>query len=238
MWAKVTKVGETLAHQLHLEKYTNRWTCHNFCIMSSVRSHYQVPIAILTLRIYEGVLPGWYHLSKKWAKLSPFYGTVILWWKMKWLVFRMFYYSRRSGMCVGFAIVSMVGTNFHDSKLIKGDSSPGPNEIGPRAQVRSGLIGPRPIFFFKIFIFNLYYSFWFFFQQLLWLVALVDLAQGPSEVGPDWAATLGFFVLFSCFFFFLLFGPTLGSSKMSSVRQSVCLSVCLSVPQSSPTSHY
>ena len=41
-------------------------------------------------------------------------------------------------MCVGFAIVSMVGTNFHDSKLIKGDSAPGPNEIGPRAQVRPG----------------------------------------------------------------------------------------------------
>ena len=41
-------------------------------------------------------------------------------------------------MCVGFAIVSMVGTNFHDSKLIKGDSTPGPNEIGPRAQMRSG----------------------------------------------------------------------------------------------------
>ena len=49
-------------------------------------------------------------------------------------------------MCVGFAIVSMVGTNFHDSKLIKGDSAPGPNEIGPRARVRSGPIGPRPIF--------------------------------------------------------------------------------------------
>ena len=49
-------------------------------------------------------------------------------------------------MCVGFAIVSMVGTNFHDSKLIKGDSAPGPNEIGPRAQVRSGPIGPRPVF--------------------------------------------------------------------------------------------
>ena len=47
-------------------------------------------------------------------------------------------------MCVGFAIVSMVGTNFHDSKLIKGDSAPGPNEIGPRAQVRSGPMGPRP----------------------------------------------------------------------------------------------
>ena len=47
-------------------------------------------------------------------------------------------------MCVGFAIVSMVGTNFHDSKLIKGDSAPGPNEIGPGAGVRSGPIGPRP----------------------------------------------------------------------------------------------
>ena len=32
-------------------------------------------------------------------------------------------------MCVGFAIVSMVGTNFTDSKLIKGDSAPGLNEI-------------------------------------------------------------------------------------------------------------
>ena len=50
-------------------------------------------------------------------------------------------------MCVGFAIVSMVGTNFHDSKLIKGDSAPGPNEIGPGARVRSGPIGPRPVFF-------------------------------------------------------------------------------------------
>ena len=29
-------------------------------------------------------------------------------------------------MCVGFAIVSMVGTNFDDLKLIKGDSAPGP----------------------------------------------------------------------------------------------------------------
>ena len=50
-------------------------------------------------------------------------------------------------MCVGFAIVSMVGTNFHDSKLIKGDSAPGPNEIGPGARVRSGPIGPRLFFF-------------------------------------------------------------------------------------------
>ena len=58
MWAKVTKVGETLAHQLHLEKYTNRWTYHDFFIMSSVRSHYQVPIAISTLIRYEGVVPG------------------------------------------------------------------------------------------------------------------------------------------------------------------------------------
>ena len=49
-------------------------------------------------------------------------------------------------MCVGFAIVSMVGTNFHDSKLIKGDSAPGPNEIGPGAGVRSGPIGPRLFF--------------------------------------------------------------------------------------------
>ena len=56
-------------------------------------------------------------------------------------------------MCVGFAIVSMVGTNFHDSKLIKGDSAPGPNEIGPRAQMRSSLIGTSPYFlFFFIFI--------------------------------------------------------------------------------------
>ena len=56
-------------------------------------------------------------------------------------------------MCVGFAIVSMVGTNFHDSKLIKGDSAPGPNEIGPRARVRSGPIGPRPVFFYFYFFF-------------------------------------------------------------------------------------
>ena len=41
-------------------------------------------------------------------------------------------------MCVGFAFVSMVGTNSHDSKLIKGDSAPGPNEIRPRAKFRSG----------------------------------------------------------------------------------------------------
>ena len=54
-------------------------------------------------------------------------------------------------MCVGFAIVSMVGTNFHDSKLIKGDSAPGPNEIGPRARVRSGPIGLRPVFFLVFF---------------------------------------------------------------------------------------
>ena len=27
---------------------------------------------------------------------------------------------------------------FHDSKLIKGDSAPGPNEIGPWAQMRFG----------------------------------------------------------------------------------------------------
>ena len=53
-------------------------------------------------------------------------------------------------MCVGFAFVSMVGTNFHDLKLIKGDLAPGPNEIGPRVQVRSDLIGPRPFFSFFI----------------------------------------------------------------------------------------
>ena len=47
---------------------------------------------------------------------------------------------------VGFAFVSLVKTNFHDSKLIKDDSAPGPNAIGPRAQVRSGPIGPRPVF--------------------------------------------------------------------------------------------
>ena len=40
-------------------------------------------------------------------------------------------YTRRSGMCVGLAIVSMAGTNFDDSKVIKGDSAPSPNEIGP-----------------------------------------------------------------------------------------------------------
>ena len=57
-------------------------------------------------------------------------------------------------MCVGFAIVSMVGTNFHDSKLIKGDSAPGPNEIGPRAQVRAGPIGPLPVFFYLYFLFS------------------------------------------------------------------------------------
>ena len=52
-------------------------------------------------------------------------------------------------MCVGFAIVSMVGTNFHDSKLIKGDSAPGPNDIGPElARARSG---PDPFFFFIFF---------------------------------------------------------------------------------------
>ena len=50
-------------------------------------------------------------------------------------------------MCVGFAIVSMVGTNFHDSKLIKGDSAPGPNKIGSRTQVRSGPIGPQLFFY-------------------------------------------------------------------------------------------
>ena len=34
-------------------------------------------------------------------------------------------------MCVGFAFVSMVETNFHGSKLIKSDSAPGSNKIGP-----------------------------------------------------------------------------------------------------------
>ena len=63
-------------------------------------------------------------------------------------------------MCVGLAIVSMVGTNFHISKLMKGESAPGPNEIGPQAQVRSGPIGPQPVFFFNfvfIFFFLLYF---------------------------------------------------------------------------------
>ena len=64
-------------------------------------------------------------------------------------------------MCVGFAIVSMVGTNFHISKLIKGESAPGPNEIGPRAQVRSGPIGPQPVFFFQLFL-NYFLFFHFF----------------------------------------------------------------------------
>ena len=64
-------------------------------------------------------------------------------------------------MCVGFAIVSMVGTNFHDSKLIKGESAPGPNEIGPRAQVRSGPIGPQPVFFLMFFLIS-FFSFNFF----------------------------------------------------------------------------
>ena len=31
-------------------------------------------------------------------------------WKMKWLVYWMFWYPRRSGKCVGFAFVSIVGT--------------------------------------------------------------------------------------------------------------------------------
>ena len=31
----------------------------------------------------------------------------------------------------GVAFVSMVGTNFHDSKVIKGASAPGPNVIRP-----------------------------------------------------------------------------------------------------------
>ena len=54
-------------------------------------------------------------------------------------------------MCVGFAIVSMVGTNFHDTKLIKSNSAPGPNEIGPQAQMRS-CAGPEPFFFLTFFL--------------------------------------------------------------------------------------
>ena len=45
-------------------------------------------------------------------------------------------------MCVWFSFVSSVETNFHDSKLIRGDSAPGPNEIGSRSQMRSGP-GPK-----------------------------------------------------------------------------------------------
>ena len=41
-------------------------------------------------------------------------------------------------MWVGLAFVSMVVTNFYDSKLIKGDSAPVPNDIGAQAQLRSG----------------------------------------------------------------------------------------------------
>ena len=63
-------------------------------------------------------------------------------------------------MCVGYAFVSMVGTNFHYSKLIKGDSAPGPNEVGAWAGVRSGPIGPRPVFFF---FFKIFFFFFFFF---------------------------------------------------------------------------
>ena len=58
-------------------------------------------------------------------------------------------------MCVGFAIVSMVGTNIHDSKLIKGDSAPGPNEIGPRAQM-------RPFFIFCFLFLILFLIFFLF----------------------------------------------------------------------------
>ena len=39
-------------------------------------------------------------------------------------------------MCVRFAYVSMVGSNIHDSKSIKGDSAPGPHEIRPLAQMQ------------------------------------------------------------------------------------------------------
>ena len=88
-------------------------------------------------------------------------------------------------MCVWFAIVSMVGTNFHDSKLIKGDSVPGPNEIGPGARVRSGRIGPRPIFFHFFFLFLIFFLF-FFFRQLLRLVAsrhLEKLMTRNVEIG-------------------------------------------------------
>ena len=63
-------------------------------------------------------------------------------------------------MCVGFAIVSMVGTNFHDSKLINGDSAPSPNDIGPRAQARSDPIGLQPVFFFFFFL-SFFFSFFF-----------------------------------------------------------------------------
>ena len=73
-------------------------------------------------------------------------------------------------MCAGFAFVSMVRTNFHDSKLIKGDSAPGPNEIGPQAQVRSGLVRPRPdffsFFFYSLFLF-IYFRFIYFLIYLL-----------------------------------------------------------------------
>ena len=36
---------------------------------------------------------------------------------------------------MGFAFVSMAGTNFHDSKFIKSDSAPGP--MGSRPQPRA-----------------------------------------------------------------------------------------------------
>ena len=75
-------------------------------------------------------------------------------------------------MCVGFAIVSMVGTNFHDSKLIKGESAPGPND-GPRAQVRSGPIRPRPFLlyflFHSIFLIFLFIYFLIFFSLLFFI---------------------------------------------------------------------
>ena len=45
----------------------------------------------------------------------------------------------------GIAIVSMVGTNFYDSKFIKGDSAPGPNEIGPGTVVRFLPVYPKRI---------------------------------------------------------------------------------------------
>ena len=64
-------------------------------------------------------------------------------------------------MCVGSAFVSMVGTNFHDSKVIKGDSAPGPNEIWPWARMKSG---PWPDFFFQFFSF--FFSFFDFFPAV------------------------------------------------------------------------
>ena len=91
-------------------------------------------------------------------------------------------------MCVGFAIVSMVGTNFHDSKLIKGDSAPGPNEIGRWAQVRSGPIGPHPFFFFFLFrfffsiFFFIFFFISFFFRYLLFI--FFSNFWTPAREGP------------------------------------------------------